>query len=51
MKVSSSCNYFRLDMGFVLPTLGSGMPCEGKDLTESRSVGCHWEVAGSVSKG
>ena len=25
--------------------------CKGKDLTESRSVGCHQEVAGLVSKG
>ena len=30
---------------------GGSPSCKGKDLTESKSVGCHWEVAGSVSKG
>ena len=30
---------------------GGSPSCKGKDLTESRSVGCRCEVAGSVSKG
>ena len=30
---------------------GGSPSCKGKDLTESKSVGCHCEVAGSVSKG
>ena len=30
---------------------GRSPSCKGRDLTESKSLGCHWEVAGSVSKG